>query len=124
MKDLDSKENIALFVDSFYQKLLSDEVLAPIFNDVAKIDIKQHLPRICSYWEKLLLGDKSYQRHTMNIHRALNKKQPFTDDDFRRWLAHFKATAENEFAGKKTDRAVVIATTIAKNMQIALKSVA
>ncbi|MCK5880343.1 MAG: group III truncated hemoglobin [Sinobacterium sp.] len=121
LKDLDSKENIEEFVSSFYDKVLADKQLAPIFHDVAGIDIKQHLPRICSYWEKLLLGDKAYKRHTMNIHREINAKQRFTNDDFERWLQHFTQTANEEYQGEKTSRAVVIATTIAKNMQLALE---
>jgi hemoglobin len=121
LKDLDCSDNIALFVRSFYTKLLADEQLSPIFHDVAKIDLEQHIPRICSYWEKLLLGDKSYQRHTMNIHREVDNQQAFTAHDFERWLQHFTATAGSEFAGPKSERAIVVATTIAKNMQIALE---
>ncbi len=121
LKDLDSKENIAEFVESFYDKMLADEQLAPIFHEVAAIDIQQHLPRICSYWEKLLLGDKSYQRHTMNIHREVDLKQRFTPNDFERWLQHFTTTVTQEYHGDKADRALVIATTIAKNMKTALE---
>jgi hemoglobin len=120
LKDLDCKDNIALFVRSFYTKLLADDQLSPIFHDVAKIDLEQHIPRICSYWEKLLLGDKSYQRHTMNIHREIDNQQAFTAHDFELWLQHFTNTARFEFSGPKSERAVVVASTIAKNMQIAL----
>ncbi|MCK5881203.1 MAG: group III truncated hemoglobin [Sinobacterium sp.] len=120
LRDLDSKENIKDFVDSFYDKVLADEQLAPIFHEVAGIDVEQHLPRICSYWEKLLLGDKAYQRHTMNIHREIDAKQRFTPSDFDRWLQLFTQTAQQEFKGEKADRAVVVATTIAKNMAVAL----
>jgi len=120
--DLDSPAHIRLFIDSFYEKVLTDALLAPIFTDVAKIDIAVHIPTICSYWEKLLLGDKTYQRHTMNIHRAVDQQFPFSDAAFERWLALFTQTATAEFfAGPMTDRALVVATTIAKNMQVALQ---
>mgnify|MGYP001787507611 CR=1 FL=1 len=37
--DMDSRENIELFVDRFYERMLADEQLAPIFVDVAGIDL-------------------------------------------------------------------------------------
>lgn len=114
--DLDTPENIKAFVDSFYAKVLSDTVLKPIFIDVIGIDIKVHKPLICQYWEKLLLGSKEYKRHTMNIHRDIHDKIPLSASDFERWLQLFKETAEFEFDGPLTDRAVEIATSIAGNM--------
>ena len=86
-RDLDSRENIEAFVDLFYRRILEDEQLSPIFLDVAGIDLAVHLPHIKNYWCKLLLGEKNYQRHTMNIHRQLHGKQPLQSGDFQRWLA-------------------------------------
>ena len=70
--DLDSAEHIAAFVDAFYERVLADPQLAPIFLDTAGVDLAQHLPHIRAYWEKLILGREGYRRHTMNIHRALH----------------------------------------------------
>ena len=120
--DLDSRQNIALFVDRFYERLLADERLAPIFVDVAEIDLAVHLPHIKDYWCKLLLGDKSYQRHTMNIHRQLHGKQPLEAGDFQRWLALFNATLDEGFSGEQTERARRIAAAIAGNMESSLSS--
>lgn len=114
--DLDSPERIRSFVEAFYARLLRDEQLAPIFLDVANIDLKKHLPLICSYWEKLLLGDSSYRRHTMNIHRVVNSKRPFTAADFDRWLDFFRTTVDESFAGPSAQRAKQTAAHIAANM--------
>ena len=121
--DLDSRENIALFVDRFYERLLADERLAPIFVDVAEIDLAVHLPHIKDYWCKLLLGDKSYQRHTMNIHRQLHGKRPLQRDDFQRWLAFFEATVDEHFSGERARRAKQVAAAIAANMEKRLPTV-
>ena len=118
--DLDSRENIERFVDLFYQRMLADEQLAPIFVDVAEIDLDVHLPHIKDYWCKLLLGEKNYQRHTMNIHRQLHGKRPLASDDFERWLAFFKATVDDYFAGERAERAKRVAASIAANMQKSL----
>lgn len=115
--DLDSPEQIARFVDAFYATLLRDEKLAPIFLDVAQVDLEKHKPLICQYWEKLLLGNDDYQRHTMNIHRAVHQKQNLTADDFDAWLVYFIASVDENFIGPKAERAKKVAAAIAANMQ-------
>jgi len=115
--DMDSRENIEFFVDRFYERLLADEQLAPIFVDVAAIDLAVHLPHIKDYWCKLLLGDKRYQRHTMNIHRQLHGKRPLQAQDFQRWLALFTATVDEHFMGERAERAKQVAASIAANME-------
>ena len=118
--DLDCRENIERFVDLFYQRMLGDEWLAPIFVDVAGIDLSVHLPHIKDYWCKLLLGEKRYQRHTMNIHRQLHGKRPLVAADFERWLAFFTATVDEHFAGERAERAKQVAASIAANMEKSL----
>jgi hemoglobin len=120
LPDLDSRENIESFVDCFYERLLADEQLAPIFVDVAAIDLAVHLPHIKDYWCKLLLGDKRYQRHTMNIHRQLHGKRPLQAADFQRWLALFTATVDEHFIGERAERAKQVASSIAANMEHSL----
>ena len=123
LPDLDNRENIEEFVDRFYTEILADPRLAPIFIDVAEVDLAVHLPHIKDYWCKLLLGDNSYQRHTMNIHRQLHGKRALHARDFQRWLDLFVAIANEGFSGERAERAKLIAETIAKNMQKALPSV-
>jgi hemoglobin len=118
--DLDSREQIERFVDLFYQRLLADERLAPIFVDVAAIDLAVHLPHIKAYWCKLLLGETAYQRHTMNIHRQLHSKQALQADDFQRWLDTFTHTIDENFNGERARRAKQVAAAIAANMQKSL----
>ena len=115
--DLDCRENIEAFVDRFYERLLSDEQLAPIFVDVARVDLAVHLPHIKDYWCKLLLGEQGYRRHTMNIHRQLHGKRPLHRGDFERWLAFFTGTVDDYFAGERAERAKRVAASIAANME-------
>lgn len=117
MADLDSRQQVEKFVRLFYQRLLADEALAPIFLDVAAVDLDRHLPHIVDYWCKLLLGERGYQRHTMNIHRQLHSKQALQPADFERWLANFSATLDGHFEGPQAEKARRIATTIAGNME-------
>lgn len=120
--DLDTRERVEAFVDAFYQRLLADERLAPIFLDVARIDLQVHLPHIKDYWCKLLLGERGYRRHTMNIHRQLHGRQPLRSGDFERWLGLFNATLDAGFEGERTERARRVAAAIAANMEASLSS--
>ncbi|TDG14892.1 group III truncated hemoglobin [Seongchinamella unica] len=117
LPDLDCRQNVEQFVDQFYQRVLADEQLAPVFLDVAAIDLDEHLPHIKNYWCKLLLGQQGYRRHTMNIHRALHARRPLTQADFERWLSLFRATLDEHYSGPYAEKARRIATAIAANME-------
>ena len=118
--DMDSRANIERFVDLFYERMLADEILAPIFVDVAEIDLAVHLPHIKDYWCKLLLREQGYQRHTMNIHRQLHGKRALREEDFERWLAFFVTTVDANFQGPYAERARQVAASIAANMKKSL----
>lgn len=118
--DMDSRQRVDGFVDAFYARMLADEVLAPIFVDVAQIDLAVHLPHIKAYWAKLLLGERDYTRHTMNIHRALHAKRSLRPSDFERWLNLFTATVDAGYIGPKAEQAKRVAKAIAGNMQAGL----
>jgi len=118
--DMDSRKDVEFFVDRFYERMLADEQLAPIFVNVAEIDLEVHLPHIKDYWSKLLLGERRYRRHTMNIHREVHAKRPLTSDDFDRWLHFFCGTVDQYFHGKQAGRAKRVARSIAENMQKSL----
>jgi hemoglobin len=118
--DLDTRERVERFVDAFYARVLVDPVLAPIFLDIAGIELDVHLPHIKDYWCKLLLGETGYKRHTMNIHRQLHLKHELSSTDFERWLQLFEATVEESFQGPGADRAKRVANAIAHNMQVSV----
>ncbi len=118
--DLNSREQVEFFVDAFYAQVLADDILAPVFLDVAAIDLDVHLPHIKNYWCKLLLGEATYKRHTMNIHRQLHDKRTLTPRDFERWLHLFIQTVDAHFAGERAERAKQVARSIASNMQAGL----
>jgi hemoglobin len=119
-RDLDTRARVEHFVDAFYKRILCDAELAPIFLDVAAVDLDVHLPHIKDYWSKLLLGDSSYQRHTMNIHRQLHGKRALQKNDFERWLSLFADTVDSLYCGDKAEQAKRVASSIAANMRTSL----
>jgi hemoglobin len=120
--DLDSRRDVERFVDLFYQGVLADPVLAPLFLEVAAVDLEVHLPHIKNYWCKLLLGERAYQRHTMAIHRRLHARQRLRPEDFERWLACFRGTVDAYYSGPGAERAKRLAGTIAANMRRGLET--
>lgn len=116
LPDLDSKAHIDAMVYGFYRRLLEDPDIAPVFFQVAKIDLDKHLPIICQYWHKMLLGDREYQRHMMEKHRALDDKLRLTGEHHERWLGHFMANLNGRYAGPCTDRARRLAARIMDNL--------
>jgi len=114
--DLDSPARIEEMVDRFYERVLDDPLLAPVFLDVARIDLDKHLPLIAAYWKKMLLGDTAYDRHMIAKHRAVHDKQPLTGAHHERWLALFTANLQEHFSGPNTDRARLLAARVMDNL--------
>ena len=54
--DLDSPEEIAEMVRRFYADVAMDDLLGPMFNDVARVDWSEHLPKLTAFWCRALLG--------------------------------------------------------------------
>lgn len=114
--DLDTPERIERMVTLFYRRVLADPLLAPVFLEVAEIDLREHLPLIAAFWKKMLLGDPAYDRHMIAKHRALDDKAPLTGAHHERWLALFQANLDDHFQGPQTDRARLIAARIIDNL--------
>jgi hemoglobin len=113
---LDHPEAIELMVDSFYSRIKTDPRLSVIFFELGEVELEKHLPHIKCYWKKLLLADHAYNRHTMNIHRALHEKVNLRSSDFEIWLALFIETIDDGFSGPMAKRAKKIASSVAGNM--------
>lgn len=117
LPDLDTPDQIDRFVHSFYNKLLKDDLMAPVFLKHANIDILAHLPTISLYWQKMLWGDRQYNNHMVNIHRAVHAKHPFEERHYQRWFEYFEQTASESFSGNFTDKALRIASKVIINMK-------
>lgn len=76
-KDIATRQDIELLMNLFYEKLLSDERISYIFTDVAKLDIKTHIPVIADFWEGVLLNKNIYHNNSMKIYPGLNDKNSF-----------------------------------------------
>lgn len=119
--DIQSREDIQLLINSFYNKVKKDDTIGFIFNDVAKINWEQHLPIMYDFWETLLLEASSYRKNAMEVHYTLNRKVPLEETHFQRWLQLFSATVDELFSGKIATMAKTKAKSIASLMQFNMK---
>lgn len=115
--DIDHGEAIDAFVDRFYERVLADPLLAPVFLDTARIELDAHLPRIKAFWRKMILGQAGYARNMVARHAHVHAHTPFTRAHFARWLALFEATLAAHYAGPYARRTQTLARTIAANLE-------
>ena len=112
-RDLDSRQEIAEMVRRFYADVAMDDLLGPIFNDVAKVDWPEHLQKLTAFWCRALLGMPTYSGNPFRAHASVNDQRPLTVAHFNRWLLLFHDTVELGWAGPNASRACELADTIA-----------
>lgn len=117
-KDIATRGDIELLMNTFYERLLADENISYIFTDVAKLDIKTHIPVIADFWETVLLNKNVYHNNTMKIHLDLNDKTSLTKTHFDIWLKHFNNSVDELFVGDTALLAKQRAKSVATVMQI------
>ena len=116
MKKLESRNDIEFLVNAFYDKVSKDEKIGFFFNDVAKVDLSHHLPKMYSFWESLLFGEASYKGNPMAMHFPVNEKVAIEKPHFAHWIKLWTETVEENFEGEKAEAAVYKASNIANLM--------
>ncbi|MEZ5322803.1 MAG: group III truncated hemoglobin [Microthrixaceae bacterium] len=112
--DLDSVEDIEEMVRRFYRAVAQDELLAPMYNQVARVDWSAHLPKLTSFWCRALLGVEGYSGNLSRAHERVNAVAPYTPSHFRRWLELFHETVEEGWRGPLAQRALRLAHHVAE----------
>ncbi len=105
MRDIQTKADIELLVNSFYSKLLLEEELAPVFRN---INMEQHIPHIVHFWSFVLLDEEGYKTNVFDKHLSL----PIQPHFFDTWLRIFLLTVNELFSGEIADMAKTRATSL------------
>ena len=100
-KDILNKSDITLLVDSFYNKVRKDTLLAAIFNDRIHNRWPAHLEKMYSFWQTVLLGEHTYHGSPFAPHVKLQVEP----EHFYRWLDLFYEAVDENFRGKKAEEA-------------------
>jgi hemoglobin len=113
-RDLDSAEEIAEMVRRFYADVAQDDILGPMFNDVAKVDWSEHLVKLTDFWCRALLGLPGYTGNPFRAHSEIHRKRSFTNTHFEQWLSLFHDTVELGWTGPNASRACELADNVAR----------
>ncbi len=99
-KEITSLEDIRQLVDTFYESVMKDELLAPIFAEkIRSWDI--HLPIMYRFWQTVLLEEHTYQGAPFMKHIGL----AVGPAHFERWTGLFYKTVDALFYGEKAAEA-------------------
>lgn len=121
-KDLHNREDIILLVNTFYNKVQSNDNIGPIFTDIARVDWSQHLPKMYDFWESILFGKATYKGNPMLTHFDLNKKTSLKQAEFNAWKMLFFETVDDLFEGEYAETIKQKAQSIADLMHFKLNS--
>jgi len=115
--DIADGRDVACLVNVFYDRVREDDILGPIFDDVAHVDWATHLPRMYDFWESVLFARATFKGTPLIVHRVLARRTPLTSAAFDRWIALFQSTVDDLFAGPMADHAKNSAARIAATME-------
>lgn len=111
--DIGDRNDIERLVVEFYTRAFRDELLGPVFVDVAKMDLQAHLPVMVQFWSTVLLGERSYRGGAFAPHVQLHAQVPLTRRHFDRWLAIWHRTVDDLHEGDVATDAKERATRVA-----------
>ncbi len=100
-KAISTLDDIKLLVDTFYAKVQQDELIGPVFNEKIQDRWNEHLAKMYTFWQTVLLGDHTYFGRPFPPHANL----PVELEHFDRWLAIFFQTVDELFEGEKAEEA-------------------
>lgn len=101
--DIRHRKDIEKLVNSFYDKVKTDEVIGYLFTDVAKVNWELHLPKMYDFWENILFFSANYEGNPMVKHKELHQKSTMTKTHFDHWNLLFIQTVDELFQGKKAE---------------------
>lgn len=112
-RDLDSPDEIAELVRRFYADVAQDDQLGPMFNQVARVDWSEHLPKLTRFWCRALLGIPGYEGNPFRAHIEVHEQEPFTRVQFERWLDLFHEHIDLGWSGPAAEHAKAMARRVA-----------
>ena len=110
-KDISTRADVELLVNTFYDKVRKDTLLAPVF---AHVDWPKHLPNMYHFWTFNLLGEAGYTGNIIQKHLPLK----INPNHFKQWLNLFNETVNDLFSGEKAEEAKSRAYSMAVVIQV------
>jgi hemoglobin len=103
MSDIETRQDIELLVNTFYDKVKQDETIGFIFQQIIGADWSQHLPIMYAFWETIILHKAGYTGNPVKKHIDIDQKIPLQEEHYTRWVALWTATVNSLFTGVNAD---------------------
>ncbi len=115
-RDLATRTDVHDLVVDFYREVVFDELLAPLFDEVAEVDWSMHMPKLVDYWCSILLGTNDRIGPVMAAHRRLHAESPICVEHCDRWYEIWTRALDARWAGPVADHARSHAASIMAGM--------
>lgn len=112
-RDLTGRAEIATFVRGFYGMVAQDDLLSPMFEQVAQVDWGTHIDKLTDFWCRSLLHQAGYSGNPYSKHGAVHDRSPMSAAHFDRWLDLFHE-AISPWQGPKVDHAKGVVVKVAE----------
>ena len=103
--DLTRRTDIHNLVVGFYREVVFDELLEPMFGEVAEVDWATHIPKLIDYWCRVLLGERGYRGALVAAHRHVHDLEAFQLAHFDRWYELWVQSIDATYAGPLAEQA-------------------
>lgn len=97
-------EQISALVDTFYDRILKDQRLGPVFDSRLAGQWDPHLEKMKRFWRSILLKTGEYKGQPVPAHFKLKE---VVSDDYRIWLDLFRQTAFEVFRDEEAAQIVI-----------------
>ena len=105
LPDLDDRAQIHDLVVNFYREVVFDDLLAPVFGEVAEVDWGAHIPKLIDFWCRVLLGEPGYDGFVLGAHQEVHDIEAFEPELFDRWYLLFVAAVDEGWEGPLAEKA-------------------
>lgn len=112
-RDIQNMDDIHLLVDTFYGRIREDDLLADVFNERIQDRWPQHIAKMYTFWQTMLLREHTYFSSPFPPHATL----PVQAEHFERWLHLWRTTLDEFWAGEIVEEAVWRAEKMAEMFQ-------
>lgn len=103
--DIENIEDIKKVVDSFYDKVVKDELISKYFVTIAQTNWETHLPKMYAFWAGVLLGQPGFNGRPMQQHFKVHFQEKIQSIHIDRWLSLWHDTLDTYFEGAIVEEA-------------------
>jgi len=97
-RDLEDLEDVEVLVRRFYQSVIPDPTLGPVFAGM-DVDWGVHIPKLVDFWALRRFDRPGYQGNAAGAHQPVLERVGFGEVEMARWLELWFETIDELFVG-------------------------